>query len=67
MKKNKGGGMMVGRWCHSLATNVLRLCDGRIENLIINRDVSAAIAKPLLAAVLISLIFSTLENNLKYL
>ena len=30
--------------------NVLRLCDGRIENLIINRDVSAAIAKPLLAA-----------------
>jgi len=36
-----------------IAHNVLRLCDGRIENLIINRDVSAAIAKPLLAAALI--------------
>lgn len=34
----------------ALAGNVLRLGDGRLENLIINRDVSAAIAKPLLAA-----------------
>lgn len=36
--------------CFGIAGNVLRLCDGRIENLIINRDVSAAIAKTLLAA-----------------
>jgi hypothetical protein len=34
-----------------IAFNVLRLCDGRKRrNLIINRDLPAAIAKPLLAA-----------------
>jgi len=41
---------MKPRAWQAMHTNVLRLCDGRIENLIINRDVSAAIAKTLLAA-----------------
>jgi hypothetical protein len=44
--------MMIigGSRSFSLATNVLRLCDGRhSRNLIINRDLQAAIAKPLLA------------------
>ena len=42
--------MSIGERQQGITHNVLRLCDGRIEKLIINRDCQAAIAKPLLAA-----------------
>jgi len=44
------GNQLLNGYANGITPNVLRPYDGRIENLIINRDVSAAIAKPLLAA-----------------